>query len=178
MWSPNSARPLSRAVLINTHQEHAVPTIKQHGHLEVTMWVYIPTPVCSLAELSGILYTSGALTWLVTKQGSKETTCGQRTMCQGAENSLSPQLLYGNHQYQCQDLQIFGQTGWPSWRIPGCMFSSPGLIRVGKPSQHPYNYLATAGDGLVGADLVDALIALKAGGAMVTVVSYIAWGQM
>lgn len=54
------------------------------------------------------------------------------------------------------------------------MFSSPGLIRVGKPTQHPQNYLATAANDLVGADLVDALIALKAGGVMLAVVLYIA----
>jgi len=58
-------------------------------------------------------------------------------MSQGSENSLSPHLSEGNHQNQCQDVPLFGQAGWPSWRIPGCVFSSPGFTRVGKPTQHP-----------------------------------------
>lgn len=160
----------------------AVLTIKQYGYLEVGTWACILTPVYSLADLSWSLYTTGALYMkasnMVRKQSSKETTCGQRTMSQGSENSLFPRLSYGNHQYQCQDIPPFGQAGWPSWRTPGCTFSSPGLRREGKPTQHPQNYLATAGNDLVGADLVDALIALKAGGPMLTVVLYTAWGQM
>lgn len=76
------------------------------------------------------------LTRLVSKPGDQEkTTCGIRTVSPGSGSSLSPQLSQGNHQYQCQNVSLFGQAGWPSWGIPGCMTSSPGLIRVGKDKE-------------------------------------------
>lgn len=104
--------------------------------MELSTWECTLTSVCSVADLSCCLYSTGALTWLVTQQVNKETACGKRTI-KGQKipypHNLLMEIVNTNvKNFLCLDKQIDFPEG-----SQGCVFSSSWIMSVGKPTQHP-----------------------------------------